>query len=82
MNRSCQETELRALLSNVYREDLSVVGLDTDLVHELGLDSLGGLRLLAAVEKRFNVRVPDQKLGELRTLNELLDVIAQKGEER
>ena len=82
MNRFSHEVELRALLSKFSDCDLSAVELETDLVHELGLDSLAGLRMLAAVEKRFNVRFPDEKLSELRTLKQLLDVVDQKGKER
>lgn len=82
MNRPSQEAELRALLSNICREDLSEVALETDLIREFGLDSLGGLRMLAAVEKRFNVRIPDQTLSDLRTLKQLLDIMTQKGTER
>ena len=50
-------------------------------MRELGLDSLAALRLLAAVEKRFGVRFPDERLAEFRTLRKLLDFIAQHGQE-
>ena len=38
------------------------------------------LRLLAAVEKRFGVRFPDDRLGEFRTLRQLRDYIARPSE--
>jgi acyl carrier protein len=71
------EQRLRTILSEVSRSDLSRTGLDADLVRELGLDSLAALRLLAAVEKRFGVRFPDDRLAEFRTLRQLVDFIAQ-----
>jgi acyl carrier protein len=70
------ESELRATLSAMARRDLSAVALDADLILELGLDSLAGLRLLAAVEKQFHVRFPDRRLGEFRTLRQLLEFLA------
>ena len=70
--------ELRTILAGVTKQDVSDIGVDDDLVAQLGLDSLAGLRVLAAVEKRFGVRFPDDRLSEYRTLRQLLDVIETK----
>jgi acyl carrier protein len=76
-----REQTLRTLLSEVSRQDASRAGLDDDLVRELGLDSLAALRVLAAVEKRFGIRFPDERLAEFRTLRQLLDFISDKDSE-
>ncbi len=75
MSEPSREKDLRTLLAEVSGQDTSIVGPDDDLTHTLGLDSLAGLRLLAAVEKRFGVRFPDDRLGEIRTLKQLLELI-------
>jgi acyl carrier protein len=75
-----REQRLRAVLAEVSRQDLGRNALDDDLVRELGLDSLAALRLLAAVEKHFDVRFPDERLAEFRTLRQLLDFIARAQE--
>jgi acyl carrier protein len=80
MNKTDAEKALRSLLTDVSGKDLSQTGLDDDLVRELGLDSLLALRLLAAVEKRFGVRFPDERLAEFRTLRRILDVVAPEGQ--
>jgi long-chain acyl-CoA synthetase len=69
------ETELRALLAKLSKVSLDSIGVDDDLVAKLGLDSLSGLRLLAAVEKRFAFRIPDQRLSEFRTMRQILDLL-------
>jgi acyl carrier protein len=74
---SDREQKLRTVLAEVSHRELLRTGLDADLVRELGLDSLAALRLLAAVEKRFAVRFPDERLAEFRTLRQLLDFIEQ-----
>jgi acyl carrier protein len=76
MSEANIERRLRSVLSEVSRQDVSRPGLDDDLVRELGLDSLAALRLLAAVEKRFAVRFPDDRLADFRTLRILCDFIA------
>jgi acyl carrier protein len=75
------EEELRILLAEASEMDTSKIGIEDDLVRELGLDSLAGLRLLAAVEKRFDVRFPDERLGEFRTIGQLLDFIVPEQED-
>ena len=72
------EQRLRAVLGEVSKKDLGCIGVDDDLVRELGLDSLAALRLLAAVEKRFGVRFPDDRLTEFRTLRQLCDFIGHQ----
>ncbi|MDX1390014.1 MAG: acyl carrier protein [Acidobacteriota bacterium] len=71
-----REAELREILARQSRLAVDGIGLDDDLVQKLGLDSLAALRVLAAAEKRFRLRFPDERLGELRTLRDVLDLIA------
>jgi acyl carrier protein len=81
MNSRDLEQRLRTILGEAARRDLTHIELDDDLVLVLGLDSLAALRLLAAVEKRFGVRFPDDRLAEFRTLRQLRDFIAPPGPE-
>lgn len=76
-----REQALRGLLAEVSKRDLAGAGLDDDLVEVLGLDSLAALRLLAAVEVRFRVRFPDERLAEFRTLRQLLAFLAGAAKE-
>lgn len=62
-------------MAQVSGHDVSQIERNADLVRVFGLDSLAGLRLLAAVEKNFDVRFPDDQLGNIRTLDQILDII-------
>ena len=70
------EKALRALVSELSKQDASAVGLDDDLTEALDMDSLTALRMLAAAEKRFDVRFPDDQLEKLRTIRRLRDLLA------
>ncbi len=76
------EQRLRAVLGEMSYQDLSRTDLDADLVQELGLDSLAALRLLAVVEKRFDLRFPDERLAAFRTLRQMRDFIARSRQEK
>lgn len=76
------EQRLRTILGEMAYQDLTRTDLDADLVQELGLDSLAALRLLAVVEKRFDVRFPDERLAAFRTLRQMCNFIAQSKREK
>ncbi|MFD7711496.1 acyl carrier protein [Streptomyces sp. NPDC059786] len=42
---------------------------------ELGMDSLTRIDLLAAVEKAFNLSVPDDKVGDLLRVSDVTDFL-------
>jgi acyl carrier protein len=75
------EPRIRKAVAEIARRDVSDIGLDDDLVEKLGLDSLQGLQVLAAVEKRFSVRFADERLSALRTLRQIVDAVASAGED-
>ncbi len=81
MNDREVEQRLRAVLGEMSHQDLTHTDPDADLVRELGLDSLGALRLLAVVEKRFGVRFPDDRLAAFRTLRQMRNFIAHSKQE-
>ena len=73
------EVRVRRLIADVSRHDVSALGRDDDLVEHLGVDSLLGLQILAAVEKRFDIRLPDDELIHLRTIGRIADAVARQG---
>lgn len=75
------ENELRALLGRVAKVDATEVQLDDDLRVTLGIDSLAGLRLLAAVEKEYGVRFPDEQLVSYGTMRQILEYVAAHDKE-
>lgn len=40
---------------------------------ELGLDSLSTMGIIVSIEKEYDVRIPDEILGNIKTLNQLVD---------
>ena len=69
------EDQIRAIIRDVAHQDMTDVGRDDDLVAVLGVDSLQGLQLLARVEKRFDIRLPDEELIHLRTIGRIAEAV-------
>lgn len=66
---------VRAAIGDVTRLDASALGSDDDLVERIGIDSLQGLQILATVEKRLDVRLPDEELIHLRTIARIVTAV-------
>lgn len=54
--------------------DLNGDAFDRDL-EDLGYDSLALIETAAAIEQEFSVRIPDDRLGHLRTPRSVLDQV-------
>lgn len=57
------------------------ISLDDHLGLDLGLDSLGLVELLAALETRFNLKIPDEEFTGIFTVRELIRFIEEKNPE-
>jgi acyl carrier protein len=67
--------DVRVVAGDVLGDAARTVDPDADLVATLGVDSLTGLRVLAAMEKRFGVRFADDELASLRSFEEIAAAI-------
>ena len=56
--------------------DLSEVTLDTELVRELGIDSLTMMLLTLAIEDKYKVRFPDMQQPP-RTVGEVCEIVIE-----
>jgi acyl carrier protein len=69
------EARVRAVMLEVTRHDTGSVSADDDLVEAFGIDSLEGLQILAGIEKRFGIRLPDDQLIHLRTIRRITETV-------
>ncbi len=70
------EQEVATIVSAITKSPLEVIQPDTDLRLQLNVDSLQGLQIVAAIERRFGVTVPDDEIdlyGNVRAIAETVD---------
>lgn len=48
------------------------------VIGELAIDSLGMLEIIGSLERRLRIQIPDESLGGVSTIQDLLDVV-EKG---
>ena len=69
------ERDVIATIARVAKVPADKLKPDIDLRRDLRFDSLMGLKILAALEKRFEVTVPDDEIDRYRTVAAAIDVV-------
>ena len=64
------EKELREIIARITEIDPATIKLESKFVEDLGMDSMMALEILAAMEKKYKIQVPEEKLGKLTNLKE------------
>lgn len=69
--------ELRQIVADVLELEPEEVTDTGDFVKDYDADSLRAIEVLARVEKRYGIDVPQSELPEMRTLQSVRDIVAR-----
>lgn len=73
MTESIHEA-VRAIVAEVAEMSVEEVSPEATL-RELGVDSLGGLRIVAEVEKRYGIVIPEAAIAKIRSMQDILALV-------
>jgi len=74
VNDEVLEQEIRAIISDVTEIEPEKITREADFVENLGMDSMMALEILAAIEKKYKIRIPEEKLMQLKNLKETINL--------
>jgi len=74
--------ELIDLILQITELDKDELHPDSSFVKDLGVDSLAALEILAALEKRYKIKIVEEELAKLDTLNSALSLVYKKLDEK
>lgn len=66
------EQGLREIIAKVIEMEPDKITMDAGFVEDLGMDSMMALEILAAIEKKYKIQVPEEKLTQLKNLKEAI----------
>ncbi len=67
----------RLTATEVVEKDFNHV-LESSVISELAIDSLGMLEIIGSLERRLRIQIPDESLTGLQTVSDLLDVVEKR----
>ena len=68
------EDEIRSLVADILEREPSQLDPNAQLVEDLGMDSMMALEIIASLEKRYKIRLPEQELQEVKTVNRIIEL--------
>ena len=77
MNHLDIKNEVVAVIAQVAKVPESQLTPDTDLRNDLNVDSLQGLQIMALLEKKFDVSIPDEELDMYTSVRLIVEIIEQ-----
>ncbi len=67
--------KLQEIIADQLDLDASEITYDSNILEDLGADSLDVVDLVMSVEDEFGVEVPDEALNDIRTVEEMVKYI-------
>jgi acyl carrier protein len=52
--------------------------LESSVISELAIDSLGMLEIIGSLERQLRIQIPDEMLAGVHTIRDLLDVVEER----
>lgn len=71
------EKEIKEMISQVIEIPLDEIGSDADFVNDLGTDSLSAIEITGAIEKKYKIIIPEEKIRTIRTVNQAVALTKQ-----
>lgn len=69
------EKNIKSLVSRIIEVPEEKVDLNANLYTDLNVDSLIGVEILTSLDKEYGLDVPEDKLKEINTLNDIVALV-------
>ena len=74
VDRKNLEQDLRSMIAQISEAEPEKITLEASFVNDLGMDSMMALEILASMEKKFKIRIPEEQLSKLQNLKEAINL--------
>lgn len=71
------EQEIKDLIADIIEIPADKIDPAAHLVEDLGMDSMMALEILAALEKRYKIQIPEEELPKITSVNGVIELARQ-----
>ena len=68
------EKEIREIVAKIVEIDETKITPDAKFVDDLGMDSMMALEILASVEKKYKIKIPESYLTKVTSLDNIMKI--------
>lgn len=69
------EQELKAIVAGIVEIDPDKITPNANFVEDLGMDSMMALEILASIEKKFKIKIPEDNLTKISNLSHVVQMV-------
>ena len=69
------DDDVRSLLARILELKPEQIDPDARLVQDLGMDSMMALEIVATLERKYAMVLPEAELANVKTLNSIIDLV-------
>jgi acyl carrier protein len=63
------------IVATVIEKEPGQISPDAHLIQDIGADSMMALEILAALEKKYRIVIPEEKLKDMTTVNKIIAMV-------
>lgn len=71
------QNEIRDIVAQILEVDKEKLKMETKFVEDLGMDSMMALEILASIEKKYKVRIPEEYLSRVSSLSNIMEIVKE-----
>lgn len=71
------ENEIKKLVSKIIKIPEEKIDPNANLFYDLGVDSLLGVEILAGLDKKYGLNIPEDRLKNIATLNDIINLVKE-----
>lgn len=68
------DDDIRHLVAEILEREPSQIDPEARLVEDLGMDSMMALEIVASIEKKYRVKLPEAELANVKTLQRVIEL--------
>lgn len=73
--KSNVETDLRELVATILEVEPDTIDEKASFVKDLGMDSMMALEILASIEKKYKIVIPEETLAKFTSLSQTVKIV-------
>jgi len=77
IDKNFLEAEIKKMISEIAEIEPEKITKDANFVEDLGMDSMMALEVLASLEKKYNIKIPEDNLTKITSLNNVVVLLMQ-----
>ena len=70
--------EIKQIVSDITEIPLKDLREDADFTRDLGVDSMMALEIVASIEKKYKITIPEEKIPEVTSLNKIYEFMEER----